>query len=163
MIEFLTQMLTQQRELQIRLGYDFEKMTTEERVTYIKEMYIAATQELGEALNETTWKSWASGNSMIHIHEFTGELTDTWQFIANMWFAALPDASPEYIAHVMYDRLAAKIRINHKRADANYDGKNKCPQCKRALDDPAVECELVPQGYHCAKTGVTYWTQSPAL
>lgn len=151
-------MLARQRALQERLGYDFESMTPEQRVAYIKEMYIAAVKELGEALDETQWKPWAKGEHVIHQVPFGSELSDAWQFITNMWFVAYPGVSITGIAEMMNTYHETKVDINHRRIDQNYDGKNKCPTCKRALDDPHVDCEVDPNGggHHCTVTGVTY-------
>lgn len=152
----LTDMLTQQLDFQGSLGYDFANATEEERVAYVKEMYVAAVQELGEALNETTWKSWTTAPAHVSTEAFISELVDAWHFIMNMLLIALPAASPDEVAltfKVMYD---GKMAINRRRQQEGYDGKNKCPTCRRALDDPAVQCEVSDGGHHCAQTGVTY-------
>jgi dUTPase-like protein len=140
-VDRLAEMLLGQRQLQERLGHNFETMSHAERLAYVKEMYVAATLELGEALNETTWKSWTVGDPHINILPFISELSDAWQFIANMWFAALPFATPGQVADAMRETLLTKLQVNHRRADDDYDGvSTKCPQCKRALDDPHVMC-----------------------
>lgn len=138
-MDLLVEMLRRQRELQERLGYDFIVMTEAERVQYVKDMYVAAVQELGEALNETTWKPWAHGRAKINTPLFLAELNDAWQFLANMWLAVMPGATPEVIATFMHEAHSVKIEINHQRIHDNYDGKNKCSHCGRALDEVPVE------------------------
>ena len=132
----LVSMLRQQLDFQRRLGHDFTKMTTDERVQWIKDMTLATVCELTEALNETSWKPWANRSSTVDTIPFVGELSDAWQFITNMWFAALPDLTPEQLAAVMRSTLEAKLVVNRKRHADGYDGvSTKCPRCRRALDD----------------------------
>lgn len=133
-------MLKNQWELQRDLGYDFAKMNPEERIEFMKNMYIAAIQELGEVLNETSWKPWTTG-VRLNTHALIGELNDVFQFIMNMWFAAMPTATIEDIAGTMLVIHTSKIAVNRKRARVGYDGvSGKCPECRRALDDQHVTC-----------------------
>lgn len=159
--DILTQMIQRQRDLQERLGYHFEMMSLRERISFTRDMYVAAMQELGEALDETSWKPWATGE-FIHTFALIGELSDTWQFLTNMWFAAFPEASADQLAEMMNTTHSAKVDVNVRRLENGYDGTEKCPQCRRALDDPAVECSAGPLGYHCAQTGHTYWYDTPS-
>lgn len=140
-IDHLAEMLTLQLELQHRYGHNFREMTLPERVDFIKEMQQAAVQELGEVLNEISWKSWTSGQDFINEAALMAELSDTWQFVTNMWFAALPHATPESLAVLMKAYLLGKLKINDRRHDDGYDGvSTKCPGCGRALDDPTTAC-----------------------
>ena len=133
-------MLQSQLKLQQDLGYDFSKMTTTERIRFIKDMMLAAQNELAEALNEMSWKPWTVGER-FNTTAFTSELSDAFQFVMNMWFAALPSFTPTELAEVMRETLQLKLIINRKRHAEGYDGVNtKCPKCKRALDDPHVGC-----------------------
>jgi hypothetical protein len=137
----LAEMVEAQRQFQDKLGHDFTAMNDRDRIAYVKEMYIAAVQELGEALSEVSWKSWAAGDAQFGAAAFVCELSDTWQFITNMWFAALPDMTPEFIAGAMHTTLMSKLRIDYTRIDKGYDGvSTKCRRCKRALDDTNVHC-----------------------
>lgn len=137
-------MLRQQRELQHRMGLKFTVSPADKwaRINHIKEMYIAAVQELGEALDETSWKSWAVADEpRLRKHAVGSELSDAFQFIMNMWFAAYPELTDEELADRMISVLEAKLAINESRRINGYDGvSTKCGQCKRALDDPAVAC-----------------------
>lgn len=145
----LVSMLRQQRELQHRMGHLHASMTRKERVEHIKDMYIAAVNELGEALDETSWKPWTVGESRLRKHAVGGELSDAFQFMMNMWFAAYPELSDEELADRMVSILEAKLAINEMRRTSGYDGvSSKCGGCKRALDDPAVMCTREgDQGY----------------
>jgi dUTPase-like protein len=134
----LEDMLTSQLKLQQDLGYDFTKMSIAERIQFIKDMMLAAQQELGEALNEVSWKPWTVGER-FNTTAFTSELGDVFQFIMNMWFVALPCLTPTELAEAMRDTLQLKLIINRKRHAEGYDGVNtKCPHCTRALDDVGV-------------------------
>lgn len=137
----LVSMLRQQRELQEKLGYHFERMNQVARIRFIKDMHIAAIAELNEALDETSWKPWANTLPFINKIAFMSELGDAFQFIMNMWFAAFPDADADDLATMMLTTLETKLPVNLARHRNGYDGvSTKCHQCKRALDDPAVAC-----------------------
>jgi dimeric dUTPase (all-alpha-NTP-PPase superfamily) len=140
----LVSMLRQQRELQHRMGNLFFRASADDRaarVEHIKNMALAAIKEIGEALDETSWKPWTTGKPFIRKHAVSGELSDAFQFIMNMWFTAYPELSDEELADRMISVLEAKLAINESRRVSGYDGiSTKCPDCKRALDDPAVSC-----------------------
>lgn len=131
----LERLITAQRNLQVKLGYHFEHMTPVEKIEYIKENVLAATDELHEALAETGWKSWATSQ---HINDdaYLGELRDAWQFLTNLMLVVEPD--PVKLAERFSDSLAEKHGVNYRRVD-NYDGvSTKCPSCKRALDEVTI-------------------------
>ncbi len=141
MTDRLSEMFSAQRDFQSRLGYDFEGMDRRERIAFIREMYTATLQELGEALNEVSWKSWASAE-FINDDQLVAELIDAWHFIMNMVFAAWPGTTPDDAATLFHAGYMKKIAVNHRRQDAGYDGvSTKCSSCRRALDD-AVKFEL---------------------
>lgn len=139
----LISMIRQQRELQHRMGHKFSVAPDEKwaRIEHIKNMAIAAIMEISEALDEVSWKPWTVGEPVLRKHAVGGELSDAWQFIMNMWFAAYPELSDEDLANRMLATLEAKLAINETRRVNGYDGYSlKCIHCKRALDDPAVSC-----------------------
>jgi len=139
----LEDMLRSQLKLQQDLGYDFPEMSTAERIKFIKDMMLAAQNELVEALNEMSWKPWTVGER-FNTTAFTSELGDAFQFIMNMWFAAMPSLTPVELAECMRETLQLKLVINRKRHAEGYDGvSTKCSGCKRALDDPQVKCDGV--------------------
>lgn len=110
--------------------------TEEEKIVFIKDMHIALTDELHEALAETGWKPWATSN---HINEeaFKGELVDAFHFFMNLCMVVgmTPDE--------LHEKYKAKRLKNQKRQEEGYDGvSTKCPLCHRALDDDAVNCQI---------------------
>lgn len=136
----LEQMLSAQMQLQAKLGHKYAAMTMEERVAEFTTMATAAVCEITEALAEVTWKPWAKGSPTINAPGVMSELNDTWQFLANMWFITMPDATPSEVADAMHAALDKKLEINHARVNNGYDGTNKCPACRRAYDDTYVTC-----------------------
>lgn len=153
MKDMLTQMFMLQDELQKKLIHGSPSDIDEDadRVQFISGMILALTDELHEALNETGWKSWASSK---HINEeaFKNELVDAWHFFMNLCLVAR--MSPEEL----YIRYLRKREKNIKRQDEGYDGLNKCPICKRAYDDEAVDCLIGNDvSYlYCASTSTYY-------
>lgn len=137
----LVSMLRQQRALQERFGYYFATMDRATRVEHIKNMALATVAEIMETLDEVSWKPWTTGRPVLKKHAVGGELSDAFQFMMNMWFAAFPELSDEELADRMIATLEAKLTINELRRVGGYDGvSTKCGGCKRALDDPAVSC-----------------------
>jgi hypothetical protein len=124
-------------------GYNFQRMLPADRILYIKEMYIGAGRELGEALDETGWKSWATSRH-INRDAYVGELVDVLHFWINMLLVLGDD--PADIADEVFNGYLAKRQRNVERQAEGYDGvSTKCPKCWRALDDPAVECSIAPE------------------
>jgi len=120
-----------QAGLQARLGHRFSHMSIEERIDYINLNVLAATDELHEALNETTWKPWTAGERKIHRDEYVGELVDVFHFIVNLALAV--ECSP----HELWVRYLEKNFRNHARQDAGYTGE-KCDKCGGELDRPGI-------------------------
>jgi hypothetical protein len=161
----LTEFIQRQRELQLDYGYKYESMTLEERVKTIQDMYVAAVQELGEALNETSWKPWTTGGPVIHTDAFIGEISDTLQFILNMLFAAIPEANAETLVRLLNVKHEKKVAINRQRMADGYDGKStKCPKCGRALDEVMIHEERSFLGWSqfCICGHLLSTTDSPA-
>lgn len=149
----LAHMLNEQGQMQTDVfGFDFTKMTTNERVNYIKDNVLALTDELHELLAETSWKPWAK-SVFINEEKAVGELVDAWHFMMNILIALTPQMSANDVAELFTRAYDAKHKINVKRQEDGYDGQStKCPGCKRALDDiSAVEPGLsVDNGKHIA-------------
>lgn len=117
-------------------GIDPADMSPEARSQYIKDMVLAATDELHEALAEVGWKPWATSRH-LNNDAFIGELVDVLHFLVNLWLAA--GATAEQVR----DRYIEKSIRNARRQVDGYDGiSGKCPECKRAFDDPGVLCSL---------------------
>jgi len=134
----LATMIALQRSLQethMLRGNTFADMTTLERVHYVRDMYVAATQELGEVLDETTWKSWSVAQPAIHDDHLFGEVIDVWHIVMNLFLVARPNATSDEIAAEIYRAYQRKRQINVERQVNGYAGDGKCPLCTRALDD----------------------------
>lgn len=162
----LTEIIQRQRELQTEYGYDYAKMDLGMRVRTIQDMYVAAQQELGEALNETSWKPWTTGSPYIN-EAMTGEIVDTLQFILNMLFAQYPDLSAENLAELLRYKHEKKVKINRDRLANDYDGvSTKCPSCKRALDEVVTHeiyiAEIGKYGIVCPCGTTAYVSPNPA-
>lgn len=128
---------------------------SEARIQNIKNNVLALTDELHEALNEVGWKPWATSR---HVNEraFQGEIVDALHFLINLYL--LGGGTPD----TLYDQYREKNDKNRKRQQAGYDGiKDKCPGCKRALDDVGVACTpgFAPEGRYvdCVNTMSRYW------
>jgi len=132
-------MLNMQRELQRRInGYDIRDQSIELRVANISLNVLACTDELHEALGETSWKPWAK-STFINDEQLKKELIDAWHFLMNLFLHA--DMNAEEIMK----RYAEKQRVNLKRQDDGYDGlTGKCPQCRRDLTDVQLK-EVIAQ------------------
>lgn len=133
----LQQLLEAQRELQIKsYGKDPAELTTDEKVQFIKDMTLALTDEVHEALQEVGWKPWATSRH-INRDAFVGELVDALHFFLNLCLVADVDGFE------LMEKYMAKRKKNADRQEAGYTGVDgKCPSCHRALDDDAVSCYL---------------------
>lgn len=130
----LNEIIIAQAELQRKLGFEFGELTVAERVSYVRDMVLAATDELHEALAETTWKPWTTGEPHIDEDRVVGECVDALHFILNIVLAARSRSAPETVAAELFHRYLRKNATNRDRADARYDGvSGKCPHCHRDL------------------------------
>lgn len=132
----LARMIRMQRELQVKtFGFDFESMTTQQRVDYVKENVLALTDELHELLAETSWKPWAKSEFLNEDKAFS-ELVDAWHFMMNIMLAIVIGIDDGDVAEHLANAYFEKREVNVKRQEDGYDGQStKCPECKRALDD----------------------------
>lgn len=112
-------------------GLNPEFMDDETRAAYIRDMVLACTDELHEALGEVGWKPWQTSRH-LHHEAFGKELVDALHFLVNLWLAAGWTAEDVEAA---YFRKADR---NHARQLEGYDGVDgKCSHCHRALDEPS--------------------------
>lgn len=126
----LEDIFARQRQLQQdNFGGDPSLLPLEEKIQYIKDMTLALTDELHEALNEVGWKPWST-KKHINVPEFKGELIDALHFFVNLCIVV--DMDPDEV----FDRYFNKAKVNQKRQEEGYDNTNKCVHCKRALDEP---------------------------
>lgn len=135
----MQEMLDVQRALQKNAyGMVPEEMDGEQRAQYVRDMVLACTDELHEALAETGWKPWASSRH-LNRDAFVGELVDAWHFLMNLMLVA--GVNEEEFT----EKYMAKAIKNSARQKGGYDGvSSKCAECHRALDE--VEQALVVQG-----------------
>lgn len=136
----LTVLVKGQKRLNEALGHNYETMTIEERISYIKENVLACIAELNEALNEVGWKSWATSQH-INKEQFFGELRDAWQFLTNLMLVI--EHNPEDLAKKFAASVIHKHIINMNRINDGYDGvSTKCSHCGRALDE-VIAIEII--------------------
>lgn len=132
---------------------DVLNLAPEERVQFIKDQVLAATDELHEALNETSWKPWSSTFGDVAEDAYFGELIDLFHFVMNLMLVAYPGLQPEALAPTIELRYMEKRKINVQRQADGYDGKTgKCPGCRRALDDVNTLCDVSYENgetYYC--------------
>jgi len=129
----LGEIFTRQAQLQrIINGYDLDDQTTETRIENIKLNVLACTAELHEALDEISWKQWATAQ-FFNENAFKKELIDVAHFLINLMLHA-GMSSDEF-----FELYVAKNKRNFERQAEGYDGvSSKCPYCHRALDDVGV-------------------------
>lgn len=147
-----------QRDFQARLLGDLPAdLGGTERMAYVREQAYALCDEVHEATAETGWKSWAASNH-INRDAYMGELADVFIFLMNLMLVG--DITPTDLMMV----ARRKIAKNNKRQDDGYDGvTTKCPRCKRAYDDDAVDCRRTPDGaeaYGWCAAGIGGWVNA---
>lgn len=104
-----------QKQLQENLGYDFENMTVEQRVAYIKEYTLHCTDELHEMLRELPylkpWKKYTDEGSEEAFMTAAGEFADVLHFIFTIAIGLGIDADD------MYNLYVNKNAVNYKRQE----------------------------------------------
>lgn len=139
MQDALTQMLTLQRDLQVRsFGADPMTMSDEERVDYIRWNVLALTDELHEFLGEVGWKPWATSRH-VNAEAALSELVDAWHFMMNLLLALgepLAASHEATLARDFANRYFEKREVNARRQAEGYDGvTGKCGRCRRDLEE----------------------------
>lgn len=131
----LAQMLEMQKDLQIKAyGLTPGDMSINEKISYIKDMILASTDELHEVLAEIDWKPWTQGERTINTDGVKKELVDIWHFFMNIMLATGMNTDE------LYKMYMKKRQVNIDRQDSGYDGKStKCSGCKRALEDVTLQ------------------------
>ena len=126
----------------------FGEFTTPEKVEWIKENVLAAEDELHELLGGVAWKSWCSDyGQRIDRDEVLAEAVDVLMFVGNLLVSlGVSDAE-------LNKRYEIKLAKNRKRQDDGYSSlTDKCPGCRRALDDDATKCSRVENEIYCETT-----------
>jgi NTP pyrophosphatase (non-canonical NTP hydrolase) len=104
-------------------GIDPRFLHGESRDQYVQAMGLALMVEVGEALQEVSWKPWATGQ-WFNREAYLEELIDVLHFWMNLVLVAT-DKPEELLA--AYQR---KAEVNVKRQETGYTGE-KCPECGR--------------------------------
>ena len=114
-------MLDKQRELQERLGYDIDNMSTEERTAFIKEFSIHLNNEMNELLYELPyfkpWKDYDKETFEQIVERFNKgrkEYIDMIHFMLNIALALGLDEDD------LYTMYMDKNKENHDRQDRGY-------------------------------------------
>lgn len=98
-----------------------------ERDEYVQAMALALVVEVGEALQEISWKPWATGQ-WFNRQAYLVELIDVLHFWTNLVLVATDD--PQEVLDV----YLRKAEINAERQRLGYTGE-KCPTCGRGHDE----------------------------
>jgi hypothetical protein len=159
----LNMLMFQERLQRETYKIDVLRLEPEARVQFIKDQILAATDELHEALNETSWKPWSSTFGEVAEDAYFGELIDLIHFVMNLLLVAYPGLEPEALAPAIELRYLEKRKINVQRQEDGYDGRSgKCYGCGRALDDPTTVCgRMIDNEMFCA--GEVAWFQRGGL
>lgn len=118
------------------LGCAPHELSDEDKMAYIREQALACMKELGEALDETGWKSWATSNH-LNRDAYVSELAaDAFRFLLNLM--AVAGVTPAEFFDVF---MAKAATVMHRATSGEYDGvTGKCPRCRRDLGDKGVGC-----------------------
>lgn len=117
----LNSMMNKQKELQNRLGTDFDALTPEERAAFMRNHFVYLDQELQEALYEVPhFKLWKDYSKMTE-EEYAAawgkvkmELVDSFHFFMNMLLCT------GMTAEELFTMYMQKNAENHRRQDAGY-------------------------------------------
>ena len=100
----------EQRKFEEKLGYNFDDMSLEERVAYIKEYVLHCEHELHEMLQELPYfKPWKQYDENIGFANASAEFADALHFFINVAIAL--GFSAESLAAAYKNKLS----INHMR------------------------------------------------
>jgi len=129
--------LADTRCLQIEAyGKDPAFLEGDELADFVIWNHTALVDEMSEFLGEVQWKPWSKVRGGVNYDAAIGELIDVAHFLANLAVAMGCDDEE------WEERYVAKMQLNAARQSAGYDNSNKCPKCKRALDDTSVRCTM---------------------
>jgi dimeric dUTPase (all-alpha-NTP-PPase superfamily) len=124
MSDMLEQIMARQLQLQVEsFLVNPQELEGEERDNYVMAMALALNVEVGEALQEISWKPWATGE-WFNRDAFLLELIDALHFWINLVLVATDDPQD------VIDVYMRKAQINVERQAAGYTGE-KCPSCGR--------------------------------
>src|SRR5687767_4204603 len=111
-------MLEKHWEIQAKVfGHEFDIMTNEERILFIKDMVLSTTNELHEAMRETGWKSWSTSRH-IHLDLYVNELVDVYCLLMNLFLVT--GMYPDEVAEELFKRVSQKQQLNIQRQESGY-------------------------------------------
>lgn len=146
----LKTIMSKQRELQERLGYNFATMNEEERAAFMRNHRGYLEDELAEALYEMpNYKLWKDYSNMspeakdIAWQKVRMELVDSLHFFTNLLLCA------GFTAEELFNMYMMKNRENHRRQDAGYTS-------DVSYKDQAVEAVMEPSCTVCMDDEVLY-------
>ena len=140
MVERLSLMLGMQQDLQLTIppkGVDPAAHEGDKMASHVRDMVIALEDELHEAMNETGWKPWATSRH-FNAEPFTKELVDAWHFFMNLMLVGahqLGMSAEEYADYFTRQYITKNVINRERHEKGEYDGLNKCPKCKRDLNE----------------------------
>lgn len=118
----LETMLQMQKELQSRLGTDFDSLSQEDKANFMRNHRGYLADEVAEALYEMPfYKLWKSYDKMSDAQlndawlKVKMELVDSWHFFMNLLLCA------GFTAEEFFEMYMAKNKENHRRQDAGYN------------------------------------------
>lgn len=114
-------LLDSQRKFQLKMGYDFNILTSQEKAKYIKEMMLWTIDELSEALHELPYaKDWSKKYDKSDYNHnqqeilFKEEMIDALHFFINILLAV--GMNEEEIIKMYCE----KNKVNYERQENNY-------------------------------------------
>lgn len=116
--DLLLRLFTRQAEIQLKtFGFDFRTMTNAEKIAYIREIVLATTHELHEAMRETGWKTWSTGDH-INTELYVTELVDALLLLVNLFLVTGYD--PEALAAFVSHAVSEKQKLIIQRQESGY-------------------------------------------
>ena len=117
----LETMLQMQKDLQTRLGTDFDNLSEEDKANFMRNHRGYLADEIAEALYEMPfYKLWKSYDKMSTAQvndawlKVKMELVDSWHFFMNLLLCS------GFTAEEFFEMYMAKNKENHRRQDAGY-------------------------------------------
>jgi len=134
-------MLIRQYQLQTEtFGFDPPLLQGRERGDYVTWNVVALEDELHEAMQELSWKPWAT-DDFFNREAYLDELVDAFHFLLNLVFVAGKAESGyldlDELSFEFFTRYMKKAQINVERQKTPGGFKTlgtKCPDCGRAIE-----------------------------
>ena len=97
--------------LQKQLGYIKPDMTFEESISYVRDLALALTVEISEALNCLPWKLWKPVREQNFWRtEFTKEVADIIVFAIDLMLVIAPDIDLEEVMSETLGKIEYRIK-----------------------------------------------------